>query len=138
MPPYAFHVAIFKKINHIKVPNSINSESLANFFTVQLIFASQAVKLEFERTTKLLISNPSFLILAITAMVYQPDKNVMIHSIIGAALYMHEKSGSLIFCIGVHNRGDPQVCSLSDKCFVEHEGARIEYDQPLLSPTAHF
>jgi hypothetical protein len=59
----------------------------------------------------------------------------MIHAIVGAALYMHDnKNGSFIFTLGVLDRGDPQVCSLSDKHFPEHPGAFAS--EPFLSPTA--
>ena len=61
----------------------------------------------------------------------------MIHAIVGAALYMHDnKNGSFIFTLGVLDRGDPQVCSLTEKHFSEHPGASSS--EPFLSPNARF
>jgi hypothetical protein len=134
---HAFQVVVFKKLTNQLVPKGIDSESLVNFFSSQVTFGNAKERNEFEAATKYQIATPNYHVLCITALVYDPVQKIMIHAIVGAALYMHDnKNGSFIFTLGVLDRGDPQVCSLTDKHFSEHPGASSS--EPFLSPNARF
>jgi hypothetical protein len=52
-------------------------------------------------------------------LIFDAESNKMKHYIVGSAIYMHDKNGSFLFLLGVSDKGDPQVCSLSDKYFKE-------------------
>jgi hypothetical protein len=48
------------------------------------------------------------------------DPTMLSHFIVGAALYMFDnKYGTFINCLGVSLNGNPEVCTLSDRFFVE-------------------
>jgi hypothetical protein len=48
------------------------------------------------------------------------DPTTLSHFIVGAALYMFDnKHGTFINCLGVSLNGNPEVCTLSDRFFVE-------------------
>lgn len=134
---HAFQVVVFKKLNNPKLPTGIDSESLVKFFVSLFDFKDAKVKREFEVATKNHLSLPTYHTLCITALVYDASTNLMVHSIVGAALYMYDhKNGSFIFTLGVLDRGDPAVCSLSTDHFSEHPGASTT--EPFLSPSASF
>jgi hypothetical protein len=138
--PLALHVVLFKKLANQNIPSELGSDAFLKFFTAQFSFGNSTKALEeFQQTTSRLIAHPSYHILAITALVYSPDTNRMIHAIIGAALYMHDQNnGTFVFTIGVHDRGDPNLCSLNDNFFTDPAVANDAATAPILFPDAGF
>jgi hypothetical protein len=137
----AFHVILFKKLANQNIPPELGSEAFLKFFTAQFSFGhSPTLQEDFKKTTSRLIANQSYHILAITALVYSPEASRMIHAIIGAVLYMHDQNnGSFVFTLGVHDRGDPNLCSLTEKYFSDPVVANEDaVTDPILFPDAGF
>jgi hypothetical protein len=132
----AFQVVFFKKLGR-NVPTGITSKSLLAFFVAQFSYGTPRIKRDFIETTQYLVDNNTYHKLAITALVFDPNENSMVHYIVGAAVFMHDKNGSFIFTIGVHDKGDPRVCSLSPQFFKEPIGPSTPVT-PFLSASACF
>jgi hypothetical protein len=66
-------------------------------------------------------------VLAITVPTFVSDNtSQLMHFIVGAALYMFDKKhGNFVNMIGVTAVGDPSVCTLSDKFFIDSSDSGV-------------
>jgi hypothetical protein len=124
---------MFKRINH-NLPDGISAESLSAFLGSLFSFANAEEKALKHTLIADLIANPYYSILAITVPTFSADDPKTISDyIVGAALFTHDnKNGTFVSTIGIADKGDPPVCSLSSKFFVGPSHAKR------LSPTLSF
>jgi hypothetical protein len=130
---FAFKVVMFKRINH-NLPDGLSAESLSALFGSLFSFANAEEKALKHTLIADLIANPYYSILAITVPTFSAgDPKTLSHYIVGAALFTHDnKNGTFVSTIGIADKGDPLVCSLSAKFFVDPSHAKR------LLPTSSF
>jgi hypothetical protein len=119
MDDSAFSVCMFKRFNH-NLPTGLSSETFAEFFSSLFTFSTPEEKIAHTNDMAELLANPQYSILAITSPTVSTntDPPGLSHFIVGAALFMHDnKNGTFVSVIGVSDKGDPSLCSLSPMFF---------------------
>jgi hypothetical protein len=116
----AFVVVMFKKFTS-ELPPGLTVDTFAKFFTNLLTYQTTKERDASYTLTHDLLNSPLYTVLEITVPTFVSNNtSQLVHFIIGAALYIfNKKHGSFVNLIGVTNVGDPYVCTLSNKFFID-------------------
>jgi hypothetical protein len=122
----AFVVVMFKKFSP-DLPPGLTVDAFAKFFTNLFTYQTTEERDFSYTSTQALLNNPLYTVLAITVPTFvSDDTSQLMHFIVEAALYMFDKKhGNFVNMIGVTAVGDPSVCTLSDKFFIDSSDSGV-------------
>jgi hypothetical protein len=122
----AFVVVMFKNFTP-EFPSGLTVDAFAKFFTDLFTYQTSEERDASYTSTQALLNHPLYTVLAITVPTFvSNDSSQLMHVIIGAALYMFDrKHGSFVNLVGVTDAGDPSVCTLSNKFFVDSSDSGV-------------
>jgi hypothetical protein len=114
----AFVVVMFKKFSP-DIPPGLTVDAFAKFFTDLFTYQTTEERDSSYTSTQALLNNSLYTVLAIKT-------SQLMHFIVGAALYMfYKKHGNFVNMIGVTAVGDPSVCTLSYKFFIDSSDSGV-------------
>jgi hypothetical protein len=122
----AIFVVMFKKFNS-NLPPGLSVHAFAEFFTDLFVYQFSKEHDAFNISTTTLLDNSTYTVVAVTLPMFSSqDPAKVTHYIIAAALYMYDnKHGNYVALLGTTDNGDPSVCTLSERFFVDQSNSGV-------------
>jgi hypothetical protein len=127
----AFSLVMFKKFNSNLLPG-LSVHAFPEFFTDLLVYQSSEEHDAFNVSTMSLLDNSNYMVVAVTAPMFSSqDPTKLTYYIIAAALYMYNnKLGNCVALLGTTDIGDPSICTLSERFFVDQSNSGLLQSNP--------